>query len=221
MTSVSAIPQSLIYTCISPNNPLHKLAKTNPRNMCWLAALCYALQKLGYANDKKLHYKLSYILSFSEKLLFIDKDTGSMMFPRKYELPDSRIRESLNEMFSSLRIKVLVKHVFSDIKFSEMQHTEKFLLQQKVVVGIVTFNKIKEFQNASLSGNHAILITHLRDNENGRVSLEYIDPFDGRIHALELGVHDFMQWVQYLWIMERKKPLLQKIFHKVALLAPL
>jgi hypothetical protein len=209
------IPQTQIYTIFSEKNPLRNIAMSFPTNMCWLTTLLYALEQMGFENNKKLHYKLSYMLSSSLGLLFINKEDGAMYFPKKYEVNDGYIKNSLNNIFRKTRLKTRVIKVLSDIKFEELVLIQKYLDDGKKLVTIVKNKHLTS--NLAVVGeaaNHAVLITALEDLQNGRVIVTFIDPSDGLSHRIEIGVNIFMQWIQYVWVMERKYSLLDKIFRK-------
>lgn len=215
MFHITLIPQTRIYTVIPVKNPLHNLAKKHPYNMCWLTALFYTLQYLGYPNNRKLHYRLSYLLSSSLGLLFISKENGAMYFPRKYELTDSVIKTSLNEIFRKTSLKVRVLDVMSDITFTEIKKVEKYLNAQKKLITIVRNSELLQQQKSIIGevANHTILIKKFTDLQNSRVEVVYLDPADGRFHKAEIGVNVFMQWIQYIWVVERRYSLFDKLMN--------
>jgi hypothetical protein len=209
-------PQSQIYTIFSPSNPLYTLAQKYPTNMCWLTTLLYALQLMGFENNRKLHYKLSYFLSSSLGLLFISKENGAMYFPKKYELNDAYIKTNLNQIIKRVGLKVVVERVLSDITFKEVELIEKYLSENKKLVTIIK-NAHLANNGAPVIGeaaNHAILITEFKNHQNGRVTVTFIDPADGHTHTIEIGINVFMQWIQYIWVLEKKEGILSKLFRK-------
>jgi hypothetical protein len=215
MQNSTYIPQTSIYTIFNENNPLYSIARSNPENMCWLTTLLYALQELGFANDKKIHRKLTSLLNSSLGLMFVDKENGALSFPKKYELTDGYIKDNLNRIFSTASLKLKVIRVLSDIKFDEIALIEKYLNQDKKLISIVKNKELDIKTGTALTqsvSNHAILITSLVNNNNGIISVKYIDPSDGYLHSLHIGVNIFMQWIQYIWVIERKLNIFDRVF---------
>ncbi len=212
MENIALTPQTNIYSIIPESNPLHDLARKFPKNMCWLTALFYALQFLGFENNRKLHYKLSYLLSSSLGLLFISKEDGAMYFPKKYELSDSSIKSSLNEIFQKTSLRVKVVMVMSDIRFEEIDLIQKYIEEKKELVCIVRNINLYDPTSQIIGqvANHTVLIKEFENLKNGRVKLTYLDPGDGRFHIAEIGVNIFMQWIQYIWVLERKYSVIEK-----------
>jgi hypothetical protein len=212
---VNILPQSQIYTVIPTLSPLHDLAQKYPYNMCWLASLYYALQFLGLEDTPNLRRKLSRFFGSSLDLIFISKDNGAMYFPKKYELDDSYIKSHLNDIFSQIGLKIKVTRVLSDITFKEIEAIRTELQKEKQLVSIVRNYNLLD-QDHTVEGdvvNHTVLIKSLEDLENGRIRLGYIDPGDGKFHDDEVGINVFMQWIQYIWVLERKRNIFQRLLH--------
>jgi hypothetical protein len=214
MQNLTIIPQTRIYTIIPETNPLHELARKFPLNMCWLTALFYALQYLGFEDNKNLHYKLSYFLSSSLGLLFISKENGAMYFPKKYELTDSYVKENLNSIFKNAGIRVKVIKVLSDIKFEEIGLIQRFTSGNQELVAVVKNISLQNPSQHVLSEapNHTVVIKKLEDLQNGRIIITYLDPADGAMHQVEVGVNVFMLWVQYIWVLERRFSLFERMW---------
>lgn len=139
------------------------------------------------------------------------------MFPRKYELSDGTIKERLQTVFNQLHLKIKVTNVLSDITAGKTEILQKYLSEGKALVAIVSFKYLYPWASISNTdaGNHSITITGLTDHKNGRINLRYLDPSDGILHTREIGIHEIMQLVQYIWVIERKKgiiDLIQKSF---------
>jgi hypothetical protein len=213
MEQITLIPQTQIFTVIPQRNPLHELAKKYPLNMCWLTALFYALQYLGFKNSRSLHYKLSNLLGSSFGLLFVSKDNGALYFPKKYELSDAYIRSSLNEIFRKSSLKIRVIEVLSDIKFAEIEKIETALALRKELLCIVRNNNLA-VHGENIIGevvNHSVLLKQCKNLQNGRVQVTFLDPADARLHVMEIGVNVFMQWIQYVWVLERRITVFERI----------
>ena len=212
--NISLIPQSRIYSIFSDKNPLKSLAQKFPENMCWLTTLFYALQFLGLENNRKLHFRLTHLLSSSLGLLFISKENGAMYFPKKYEVSDEYIKSNLNRIFKLSHLGVKVIKIMSDIKFGEIKAIENYLDGNKELVAIIKNTNLITNTKDKIIGeapNHTVLIKEFKDNGNGTISIYYIDPSDGNYHTKDIGVNIFMQWIQYIWVLERKYSLLDII----------
>lgn len=216
MKEILLIPQTEIYTLFDRKNALYDLASKFPKNMCWLTTLFYACQFIGLENNKKLHKKLSRLLYLSVDLMAIDEKNGAMLFPAKYQLGDKFIRKELNKIFDDIGLKIKVQKIISDIVYDEIRLIDKYLKSNYQLLAIV---KNIDFKNpdAEVSGeipNHVVLLTELSDNEDGRVRLSLIDPSDGEYYSGFMSVNLFILWIQYIWVLERKRGIIKRILKR-------
>ncbi|MEI7603885.1 MAG: hypothetical protein WCJ19_02600 [bacterium] len=214
--SINLIPQSELYTILDDRTPLYRLAMTYPANMCWLTSLFYALQFMGFQNNKKLHKKLSKLLSVSYDLMEVNRENGALMFVKKYELGDGHIKYKLNLLFKEIGLKIKVEKILSNITYDEIYQIDKYLKADKQLLTIIKNIDINNPNKAVTDAvpNHVILIKGIEDTHDGMVTVITLDPSTGKYYQIPMGVHAFIQWIQYIWVLERKGGIIRKLFFK-------
>lgn len=210
---ISILPQTELYQIFDPSTPLYQLAVTHPQNMCWLAVLFYALQFLGYENNKKLHRKLSQLLYVSYDLMEVNKENGALMFVKKYELSDKHIRAHLNDLFREIGLKVHVDKIISEVRYDEIHQIQEYLHHRKQLLTIVKNIDLLSPNNTVVAEipNHVILLRDLVDTQDGKVRVTFIDPSYGKTLVGDVGVHAFIQWIQYIWVLERRRNIVHRL----------
>jgi hypothetical protein len=214
---ISLIPQTQISTIFDKKNPLFDLATKFPKNMCWLTTMFYACQYMGFENNKKLHKKLSRLLYISVDLMAINEENGAMLFPAKYQLGDKFIRQELNKIFDEIGLKIKVERILSDITYEEIHVISKYAREGKQLLTII---KNIDFKNPDAEvtnevPNHVVLLKELEDNGDGRVKITLLDPADGQFYTGYIGVHVFILWIQYVWVLERKRNIVHRIIKRL------
>jgi len=187
-----------------------------PENMCWLTTLLYALIFLGFENNKKLHKKLSGLLYISFDLMQVGTDDGALYFPKKYQFSDRHIRAKLNDIFKQIKLKIKVENILTEIGYDQIHQINNYLKDGKQLLTIV---KTIDFRNPDKEvtdkvPNHVILIIGIKDNEDGKVTVDFADPSDGEFYSINIGVNVFILWVQYIWVLSRKRNIVHKIFKR-------
>jgi len=215
---LSLIPQSELYTIFDEHNPLYKLAVTHPDNMCWLATLFYALQYMGFESNKKLHRKLAKLLYISYDLMEVNQENGALMFVKKYELGDKQIRANLNDLFKEINLKVKVEKIISNITYDEIEKIRQYLLHGKQLLTIIKNINLLHPNEEPESDipNHVVLIKEIDDTHDGMLRIVFLDPSYGKFLEGKVGVHAFVLWIQYIWVLERRRNIVHKIFFNKA-----